>query len=116
MAVKDQPAGRIRDNVNQVPDEAVKGGFRASRGPTQEYQTEKLMLAGAPPGRWDMPTLPAHAFLIHGEKDDVAPLSDVFVWLEPQNLALYVVPNCDHYFNGKLLILKRYINQYLLSK
>lgn len=82
----------------------------------QTFQTEKLMLAGAPPSRWNMPQLPAHAFLIHGEKDDVAPLSDVLAWLEHQHLALHVVPNCDHYFNGKLLILKHYINQYLQQK
>jgi alpha/beta superfamily hydrolase len=78
------------------------------------YQSaDKIILAGAPPGRWSMPFVPEHSFFIHGEKDDVAPLSDLMNWLEPQHLGALVVPGCDHFFNKKLLVLKRYVDLYL---
>ncbi len=76
-------------------------------------QILKIVLAGAPPSRWEMPTIPSHSLVIHGEKDDVAPLGDLLQWLEPQHLGVVVIPGGDHFFNQKLLLLKQYVLQYL---
>lgn len=54
----------------------------------------------------------AHApkvLLIHGDQDDVVPLKTVLDWAAPQELPVVVVPGAEHFFHGRLHILKRIV-------
>jgi alpha/beta superfamily hydrolase len=43
---------------------------------------------------------------VHGEADDVVPLSASMDWARPQGLPVVVVPGAGHFFHGQLVILK----------
>ncbi len=47
--------------------------------------------------------------VIHGEADDVVPLSALFDWARPQVLPITVVPGSGHFFHGQLSLLKTLI-------
>jgi alpha/beta superfamily hydrolase len=44
----------------------------------------------------------ADTLVVHGEHDDVVPLSAVLDWARPQALAVVVVPGGGHFFHGRL--------------
>jgi uncharacterized protein len=52
------------------------------------------------------PPVPADTLLIHGEADDVVPLSASMDWARPQALPVVVVPGAGHFFHGQLVLLK----------
>lgn len=52
---------------------------------------------------------PGNTVVIHGEADEVVPLSAVFDWARPQNLAVTVAPGVGHFFHGQLPLLKRLV-------
>ncbi|GAB7550027.1 hypothetical protein CS8_097400 [Cupriavidus sp. 8B] len=62
---------------------------------------------------YDTPTVPADAFVIHGENDANVPLQAVFDWARPQELPVVVVPGANHFFTGKLPVFQRAVAQYL---
>jgi alpha/beta superfamily hydrolase len=68
-----------------------------------------LVLVGAAPGKWPLPTVPSDTILIHGELDETIPLADVFEWARPQDLPIVVVPGSDHFFNRKLHHIKNHV-------
>ncbi|KWR80722.1 MULTISPECIES: alpha/beta hydrolase [Cupriavidus] len=78
-----------------------------------------LMLTGMPAGAlsdtlsYDTPTVPAHALVVHGERDERVPLVNVFDWARPQELPVVVVPGAGHFFTGKLPGLRRVVESYL---
>lgn len=49
---------------------------------------------------------PQGMLVIHGENDDVVPLSEVMQWARPHDVPVVVIPNAGHFFHGKLLILR----------
>jgi uncharacterized protein len=51
--------------------------------------------------------VPADALVIHGEQDDVVPLSEVLDWARSLDIPITVIPNAGHFFHGKLLILRQ---------
>ena len=57
-------------------------------------------------------TVPENTLVIHGEQDDVVPLSAVFDWARPQNLPLVVVPGGDHFFHGRLNLLSQIVTRW----
>ena len=73
----------------------------------------RVCLAGMPFGeveggrRYDTPqeTLP-EALVIHGEQDERVPLSAVLDWARPAVQPVVVVPGADHFFTGKLPVLR----------
>jgi alpha/beta superfamily hydrolase len=77
----------------------------------QGTPAERLVLCGAAPGKWPLPTVPADTILIHGELDDTIPLPDVFEWARPQDIPVIVVPGSDHFFNRKLHHIKNYVTK-----
>lgn len=77
----------------------------------QSTPAERLVLVGSAPGKWPMPTVPADTILIHGELDETIPLTDVFEWARPQDIAVIVVPGSDHFFNRKLHHIKNHVVQ-----
>lgn len=52
------------------------------------------------------------ALIVHGEQDDVVPLSAVLDWARPQSLPVTVVPGTGHFFHGQLAVLKQLILPY----
>lgn len=78
-----------------------------------------LILTGMPAGAlsetlsYDTPTVPAHALVVHGERDERVPLANVFDWARPQELPVVVLPGAGHFFTGKLPRLKQVVDGYL---
>jgi hypothetical protein len=50
--------------------------------------------------------------IIHGDQDDVVPLKSVLDWAAPQELPVVVVPGAEHFFHGRLHILKRVVAEW----
>jgi alpha/beta superfamily hydrolase len=75
----------------------------------QGTPAERLVLVGTAAGKWPMPDIPANTILIHGELDDTIPLSDVLLWLRPQDIPVVVIPGADHFFHRKLHHIKNLV-------
>lgn len=76
---------------------------------------ERMVLVGLPAGfvsdgrGYETGTVPADTLVIHGEKDDTAPLANLFDWARPQELAVSVIPGADHFFHRKLALIRAII-------
>ena len=70
---------------------------------------ERLVLVGPAVKSFDVPTVPADTVLIHGERDEVVALLDVFDWARPQSLPVTVLPGAGHFFHGQLSVLKQIV-------
>ena len=53
--------------------------------------------------------VPADTLIIHGELDDTVPLKNVLDWARPQELPVVLVPGADHFFHGRLHIIKQLV-------
>ncbi|MEO6279484.1 alpha/beta fold hydrolase [Roseateles sp.] len=86
------------------------GGYVAAQAAlrlTEPAQAAKrLVLVGPATSRFDTAPVPADTVVIHGEVDDVVPLSAVLDWARPQCLPVIVVPGVGHFFHGQLPLLK----------
>jgi hypothetical protein len=83
------------------------GGYVASRAAQQLAEpARRLVLVGPATSRFDTAPVPADTVVIHGEVDDVVPLSAVLDWARPQSLPVTVVPGVGHFFHGQLPLLK----------
>ena len=80
------------------------GGYVQARA-AQELQPHRLVLVAPAVGRFAssaMPQVPGDTLLIHGDKDEVIPLTDVLHWARTQHLPIVVLPNATHFFHGRL--------------
>ena len=75
----------------------------------KRVSAQRLVLVGPAVRRFAVEPVPADTIVIHGEADDVVPLSDVFAWARPQELPIVVFPGCGHFFHGRLPQLQRVI-------
>ncbi len=50
--------------------------------------------------------VPNHTLVIHGELDENVPLANVLEWARPQDLPVVLVPGADHFFHGKLHVIR----------
>lgn len=50
--------------------------------------------------------LRAETLIVHGESDEVVPLSATLDWARPQGLPVTVVPGVGHFFHGQLALLR----------
>jgi len=55
--------------------------------------------------------VPPGTLLIHGELDETVPLANVLDWARPQELPVVVVPGADHFFHGKLHVIRDIVSQ-----
>ena len=69
----------------------------------------RLVFVGPAVSRFSVAPVPADTLVIHGELDDVVPLSAVFDWARPQELPIVVIPGADHFFHRRLPLLKRIV-------
>jgi uncharacterized protein len=67
---------------------------------------ERLVLVGPATQNFEVAPVPPDTIVIHGEVDDVVPLSATFDWARPQHLPVIVVPGVGHFFHGQLTLLK----------
>ncbi len=81
----------------------------AQRLADQGETIQRLVLAGTATTRWKIANVPHDTIVIHGESDDVIPLSDVFDWARPQDLPVTVIPGGTHFFHRKLHLLRQII-------
>ena len=63
---------------------------------------ERLIMVGSATSKWEVASVPKDTIVIHGEVDDVIPLSSVIDWARPQELTVQVIPGADHFFHRKL--------------
>ncbi|HET7633295.1 MAG TPA: alpha/beta hydrolase [Burkholderiales bacterium] len=78
----------------------------------KQISAERLVLVAPAVSRFETGEVPAETLVIHGEVDDVVPLTSVFDWVRPQNLPVVVVPGSGHFFHGRLHILNRLVSRY----
>ncbi|MBI5627117.1 MAG: alpha/beta hydrolase [Nitrosomonadales bacterium] len=95
------------------------GGYVQARA-AQQLHPQRLVLVAPAVGRsvpsfensTGMPHVPHNTLLIHGEQDDVVPLSEVMEWARPQNLPIVVLPGAEHFFHGRLHQIKQIVMQH----
>ncbi|MEW5708029.1 MAG: alpha/beta fold hydrolase [Pseudomonadota bacterium] len=69
----------------------------------------RLVLVAPAVTRIATPSVPADTLVIHGERDDVVPLGEVMDWARPQELPVLVIPGGEHFFHGRLPLLRRLV-------
>ena len=76
---------------------------------------DALLLFGSAVERFRFRTVsvPDDTLLVHGEADDVVPLSEAMSFALQHDLPVTVVPGASHFFHGKLVVLKRLLQQRL---
>ena len=74
---------------------------------------QRLVLVGPSTRQQQMPAVPADTLVIHGEADDVVPLTATLDWARPQALPVIVFPGVGHFFHGQLALLKNVVVQQL---
>ncbi len=74
-----------------------------------------LVLVGPATQSFDVAPVPPGTLVIHGEHDDVVPLSATLDWARPQSLPIVVVPGGGHFFHGQLGLLKSIVLRHLGS-
>ncbi len=84
----------------------------AARLPEAE-RPRRLVLVGPSTQKHQMPVVPADTVVIHGEVDEVVPLSATLDWARPQSLPVTVFPGVGHFFHGQLGLLKSVVVQQL---
>jgi alpha/beta superfamily hydrolase len=88
------------------------GGYVASHA-AAALQPSELMLIGPATLNFDVASVPAHTLVVHGEADEVVPLQATLDWARPQSLPVVVVPGGDHFFHGRLTLLKSLVLRHL---
>ena len=85
------------------------GGFVAASAAAKLPEADKpqrMVLVAPSTVKHHAPPVIADTLLIHGEADDVVPLSASMDWARPQALPVVVVPGAGHFFHGQLVLLK----------
>ena len=85
------------------------GGFIAASTAMKLPEAERpqrLVLVAPSTAINTPPAVPSDTLVIHGEADDVVPLSATLDWARPQALPVVVVPGAGHFFHGQLPLLK----------
>ena len=113
--------GSHDEGRGEVEDLAAVIGFSRSEKPVlagfsfgaamqtklaQRIPPERMVLVGLAVNKFPAPPVPPDTMLIHGEKDETAPLAAVLAWALPQDLPVIVVPGADHFFHRRLNILR----------
>jgi len=84
------------------------GGYVQARA-AQHLHPKRLVLIAPAVGRFAMPHVPQDTLLIHGEQDEVIPLGEALLWARAQHLPIVVVPGTEHFFHGRLHLVKQLV-------
>jgi uncharacterized protein len=74
---------------------------------------EPLVLIGPATQNFTVAAVPQGTLVIHGETDEVVPLSATLDWARPQSQPVVVVPGGGHFFHGQLPLLKNLVVRHL---
>jgi uncharacterized protein len=88
------------------------GGYVAAEAAHRlpaEAKPEWLALIAPSTQKQHVPAAPEGTLVVHGEADDVVPLSATLDWARPQSLPVVVVPGAGHFFHGQLTLLKNLV-------
>ena len=66
----------------------------------------RLVMVGPSTEKQSVPRVPADTVVVHGEVDELVPLSATLDWARPQTLPVIVLPGVGHFFHGQLTTLK----------
>jgi alpha/beta superfamily hydrolase len=92
------------------------GGFvqsRVARHLVDRAQPPQYMVLVAPAvGRFAVNEVSVDTLVVHGDEDDVVPLSDVLGWARPQQLPVTVLPGTGHFFHGYLTKLQEVVTRF----
>jgi alpha/beta superfamily hydrolase len=75
----------------------------------------RLVLVGLAAGRaeegwpYQPEPVPRGSLLIHGERDTTIPLANVLAYAEPLELPVTVIPGADHFFHGRLKLIREIV-------
>lgn len=81
---------------------------------TGQRTPQALVLAGCAVERFRFVAdlvVPDFTYLVHGEADDVVPLSESMDYAKTHDLAVSVIPEAGHFFHGKLIRLRELVAQ-----
>lgn len=78
----------------------------------KQLNPEKLVLVAPAVSRFETGAVASGTLVIHGELDDVVPLSAVLDWARPQDLPIVVIPGGEHFFHGRLHLVQQIVTQY----
>lgn len=79
----------------------------------------RLLLVGTAAGhvegarQYDTGAVAPDTVVIHGSRDTTVPLANVLAWAEPLELPIIVVPGAEHFFHGRLHILRDIVTRSL---
>lgn len=98
------------------------GGYVTVRAAVQlagQRRLDSVITVGTAASRFEVPCLPQElherSLVLHGEQDDTVPLSAVMDWARPQCLPVTVIPDGEHFFHGRLPLLKSLAIRHLLA-
>jgi uncharacterized protein len=78
-----------------------------------DAKPQRMVLVGPSTQKQPMAAVPPDTVVIHGEVDEVVPLSATLEWARPQSLPVIVFPGVGHFFHGQLGLLKNVLVQQL---
>jgi uncharacterized protein len=88
------------------------GAYVASHA-AAALEAQPLVLIGPATQNFTVAAVPQGALVVHGEADEVVPLSATLDWARPQAQPVVVVPGCGHFFHGQLPLLKNLVVRHL---
>lgn len=102
-------------------DKFILGGFSfggyVATFAAQQRIPDVLLLVGAAVGHYQVPApnVPDinKTVIIHGADDEVVALHKPLSWATSQNLPVIVLPECSHFFHGKLIQLRDAVNRFV---
>lgn len=94
-AVAAQVYSELNANNQKLPNAVVLAGSAVQR-----FQHREI-------------SLPDSTLLVHGELDEVVPLSETMNYARSCDLPVVVVPDAGHFFHGKLIILRGLVERAL---
>ncbi len=96
---------------------AVAAQVYASLKEAQAPLPSAFVLAGTAVNRFRFQDVspPADTLLVHGETDDVVPLSEGMDFAREHQLPMVVLPEAGHFFHGKLIQLRELVSRHLAA-
>jgi len=88
------------------------GAYVASHA-AATINAQPLVLVGPATQNFTVAAVPQGTLVIHGEADEVVPLSATLDWARPQSQPVVVVPGGGHFFHGLLPLLKNLVVRHL---
>ncbi len=88
------------------------GGYVQARAAPLIHPAQLILIAPAV-GRFAMPEVPANSLIIHGDCDEVVPLTALLDWARPQQLTVHLLTGAEHFFHRRLKQLQSVVLQNL---